>query len=289
MKIVCVLACLLAGCLLSDRGVWSEETKVIADPAPRPSTAQPNVYVLPAMTIPGLDRQRTIRVYLPPQYATSDARYPVLYMHDGQNLFDAATGFAGEWEVDESLNLLAQTKHLELIVVGIDNGGEHRLQELTAWDNTKYGKAEGAAYMDFIVGVVKPYIDAHYRTKSDRTHTAIMGSSLGALISHYAIHRYPEVFGKAGLFSPAYWYAPAAYTYTAAHALPRDAKLYFYCGGQEDEHMLGQLNRMVALVRKSGLPAEQIAVDVDAGAKHNEAAWRKEFPRAVAWLFEDSP
>ena len=259
------------------------------DAAPeRPSTAQPNVQVLAPMTIPGLDRRRTIRLYLPPDYAASHQRYAVLYMHDGQNLFDAATSFLGEWEVDEALNTLVKTRHLQVIVVGIDNGAEHRMQELNAWDNPKYGKAEGQAYMDFIVDVVKPYIDAHYRTKPDRTHTAIMGSSLGGLISHYAIYAYPKVFGKAGIFSPAYWYAPDVFSYTSSHALPKDTRLYFYAGGKEDESMVGNMERAVALVRKQGLPGSNMAVHVDPAAQHNEAAWRAEFPRAVEWLLDSA-
>ncbi|HEY2394805.1 MAG TPA: alpha/beta hydrolase-fold protein [Rudaea sp.] len=276
------LALRLAACLFAATAVTAQERA--AGPAIQPGSAQSNVQVLPPLMIPGLDRPRAIRLYLPPDYEKSKARYPVLYMHDGQNLFDAATSFAGEWEVDETLNRLAQTKHLELIVVGIDNGGEHRMQEMTAWDNTR-GKAEGEAYMAFVVDVVKPYIDARYRTKPDRTHTAIMGSSLGGLISHYAIHRYPQVFGMAGLFSPSYWYAPEVYAYTAAHPLPHDARLYFYCGGREDAHMLGNMRRMLERERASGLPAQQLEVAVDLGAKHSEAAWRKQFPRAVAWLF----
>ncbi len=258
-----------------------------AEPIQRPSTAPANVQMLPPLEIPGLDRIRVIRLYLPPDYGKSDARYPVLYMHDAQNLFDAATGSGRSWAVDESLDRLARTQHLELIVVGIDNSGEHRLQELTAWSNPR-GKSEGDAYTAFIVDVVKPYIDAHYRTKPDRGHTAIMGSSLGGLISHYAIHRYPQVFGMAGLFSPSYWYAPDVFAYTAAHPLPHDAKLYFYCGGREGAHMLDNVRRMLDRVRGSGLPAQQIELAVDLGAKHNEAAWRKQFPRAVAWLFADA-
>ncbi|BDX04927.1 hypothetical protein MACH26_04480 [Planctobacterium marinum] len=125
-----------------------------------------------------------------------------VFMHDAQNLFDEKTSFAGEWRVDESLNALAQEHDLQLIVVGIDNGGEHRTQELSSWDHEKYGKAEGEQYTDFIVNVLKPYIDDRYRTLPDATNTAIMGSSMGALSSHYAIHTYPEIFSKAGLFSP---------------------------------------------------------------------------------------
>ena len=252
----------------------------------RPSTAQPNVQILAPMTIPGLERQRTIRMYLPPDYETSEQRYAVLYMHDGQNLFDAATSFLGEWEVDEALNTLARTQRLHIIVVGIDNGAGHRMQELNAWDNPKFGKGEGQAYMDFIVKVVKPYIDAHYRTKPDRAHTAIMGSSLGGLISHYAIYAYPKVFGKAGIFSPAYWFAPQVFDYTSSHALPKDTRLYFYAGGREDENMVGNMEKAVALIRKQGAPEHDITVHVDPAAQHNETAWRTEFPRAVEWLFD---
>jgi len=250
----------------------------------RTSTALPNVHVLPALTIPGLDRQRAIRLYLPPGYAKSGARYPVIYLHDGQNLFDAATGFAGEWEVDESLDRLAREKHLEVIAVGIDNGGEHRLQELTGWDNEKYGKAEGAAYVDFIVDVVKPYVDRHYRTLADRTHTAIMGSSLGALISHYALMRRPEVFGSAGLFSPSYWYAPPSFT-DAARPLASGTRLYLYAGSDEDPDMVANMLKMASVLQDAGLPRASMKIRVVAAARHNEAAWRSEFPAAVEWLF----
>jgi predicted alpha/beta superfamily hydrolase len=257
---------------------------VAADPAPR-STAQPNVHVLAPLEIPGLGRMRTIRIYLPPGYERSSARYPVLYLHDGQNLFDAATGFAGEWEVDESLNRLAKSASLSVIAVGIDNGGEHRLQELTGWDNPEHGKAEGAAYVDFIVDVVKPWIDRHYRTLPDRAHTAIMGSSLGALVSHYALMRHPEVFGSAGLFSPSYWYAPASFVDAKAKPLPRDTRLYIYAGTNEDPEMVANAMKMTSIVQAAGLPRANVRVHVVPGAVHNEAAWRREFPEAVSWLF----
>jgi len=251
---------------------------------PRPHTAQPNVQVLAPMMIPGLNRQRTVRLYLPPGYADSKERYPVLYMHDGQNLFDAATSFAGEWEVDERLNSLAQTRPLELIVVGIDNGGDHRALELAPFDNAN-GKAEGDAYLAFIVDVVKPYIDAHYRTKSGRADTGIMGSSFGGLISHYAICRYPDVFGRAGLFSPSYWYTAPIYAYTMTHPPRVDTRLYFYAGGREGAHMVEDMQRMVTQLRTQGFPEALLSVRVAEDARHNESAWRAEFPRAVEWLF----
>jgi predicted alpha/beta superfamily hydrolase len=255
-------------------------------PNQRAHTASPNVQVLPQpLTMPGLDRQRTIRIYLPPGYAATKQRFPVLYMHDGQNLFDEATSFLGEWGVDETLDELAKTRGFKLIVVGIDNGAENRIHELSAWDSAKYGTGEGRQYMAFIVDVVKPYIDAHFRTKPDRTNTAIMGSSLGALISHYAIYQYPHVFSKVGILSPAYWFAPAVFDFTAMRSLSTDAKVYFYAGGKEDENMLPDLNRMTSLVQSQGISQKNLSIRIDPAAQHNEAAWRREFPHAVEWLF----
>jgi len=251
-------------------------------------TAQPNVHVLPQkLAMKELGRERTIRIYLPPGYEKSNKRYPVLYMHDGQNLFDAATSYSGEWGVDETLNELAKTKGLELIVVGVDNGGADRIHELNAWDNEKFGKGEGRQYMDFLVGTVKPYIDKHYRTKSDRANTAVMGSSMGGLISQYAIEQYPQVFSKAGIFSPAYWLAGSAVFDFAKSQPPRkDARLYFYAGGKEGESMLPDMQRMIDLLRADGHPQNKIDVVVDPEAKHYEVAWRAQFARAVLWLFD---
>ena len=258
--------------------------------AVKPSTAQPNVHVLPTpFVIPGLNRERTVRVYLPPDYERSRSRYPVLYMHDGQNLFDEATAYGGEeWGVDEALNALAKSRGLRVIVVGIDNGGADRIHELNAWDNPQFGKGEGAEYMAFVVDVLKPWIDDHYRTRPDRRHTAIMGSSMGGLISSYAISRYPQVFGGAGIFSPAYWLAPEIFADTEAHPPPATARLYFYAGGSESDTMLPDMKRMVATLRRAGLPSRNLEVEVDPVGRHNEAAWRAEFPRAIAWLFSAS-
>lgn len=260
---------------------------IAAAQAVRASTAQPNVHVLPApFSMPGLNRERIVRLYLPPGYERSRERYPVLYMHDGQNLFDEATAYAGKkWGVDEALNRLARERNLRVIVVGIDNGGADRIHELNAWDNPAYGKGEGAKYMAFIVEVLKPWIDAHYRTLPDRRHTAIMGSSMGGLISSYAVSHYARVFGSAGIFSPAYWMAPQVFSDTEKHPPPRDERIYFYAGGSESELMVPDMKRMVTVLRSTGLPASNLDVHVDPVGRHNEEAWRAEFPRAVRWLF----
>lgn len=260
-----------------------------ANPDPvKISTASASVTVLPfAFLIDGLDRQRTIRLYLPPDYTESTDSYPVLYMHDGQNLFDATSSYAGEWGVDETLDGLAQAAKLKLIVVGIDNGGEYRMNELSPWPNKRFGEAQGKQYMDFIVDVVKPYIDTNYRTKTDRANTAIMGSSMGALISHYAIHAYPQVFSKAGLFSPSYWYSDSVFDYTQEHKVALDARLYVMFGDEEGDGMIVDTGKMQRQLLSQGHPRERMVFKRVAGGEHNEALWRQEFAEAVQWLFSE--
>ena len=252
----------------------------------RPHTAQPNVHVLAPMHMFGLDRERVVRVYLPPSYESTSKRYPVLYMHDGQNLFDDATSFIGEWGVDEMMNELARTRQLEVIVVGIDHGDEKRMTELNPWDNDKVGKGEGRDYLRFVVGIVKPYVDAHYRTLPDRAHTAMLGSSLGGLISHFAMYEYGNVFSRIGIFSPAYWIAPEVREFTRTHALAPGARVWFYAGSMEDSEMVANMDAIVEIMRAQRASAPALRVEVTPGAVHNEQAWRAEFPHAVEWLFD---
>jgi predicted alpha/beta superfamily hydrolase len=256
-------------------------------PANKASTALPGVSLLPDLIdMPGLNRKRQVRLYLPPGYATSGKRYPVLYMHDAQNLFDDATAFAGEWKVDETLDALSKEGKLELIVVGIDNGADKRITELNAWDNARFGQAEGKEYTDFIVKTLKPYIDAKYRTRPDRANTAIMGSSMGGLASHYAIAQYPHVFSKAGVFSPAYWTAAPSFDFMAAHPLPKDARVYLLMGEKEGDSMVPDVERMAGVVRKSGHPQDATVLKIVPGAKHNEQFWSGELREALLWMFK---
>ncbi|WP_340680449.1 alpha/beta hydrolase-fold protein [Paraglaciecola sp.] len=254
----------------------------------RASTASSNVSVLPfEFMLDGLDRQRTIRLYLPPDYANSTQSYPVLYMHDGQNVFDDATSYAGEWGVDESLNQLAANSSLRLIVVAIDNGGDYRMKEMSPWENKRFGEAQGQQYMDFIVDVVKPYIDNNYRTEADVKHTAIMGSSMGGLISHYAIHAYPHVFSKAGIFSPSYWYSTQVFDYSKLHKADLKAKLYVMYGDKEGDGMIADTDRMQRQLTVQGHPQANMLFKRVVGAEHNEKLWRSEFTEAIQWLFAD--
>jgi predicted alpha/beta superfamily hydrolase len=250
-----------------------------------PSTAQANVSILSEkLAMPGLNRTRQLRLYLPPDYADTDKRYPVLYMHDAQNLFDAATSYAGEWGVDETLNALAKAGKLELIVVAIDNGESKRMTELNPWPNAEFG-SEGKEYAEFIVNVVKPYIDQHYRSKSDRLNTAIMGSSMGGLISHYAINQYPQVFSKAGIYSPSYWVSNASIQFIASHPAARDARLYLATGEKESDSQVPDVQTAFSEILKAGHPRENVSLKIVAGAEHNEKFWREDFAQAVLWLF----
>lgn len=254
---------------------------------PRKPSAQPNVEVLlPSFVMPGLNRERQLRVYVPPGYAESEKHYPVLYMHDGQNLFDDATSYVGEWKVDETLNQLAVEKGLELIVVGIDNGQEKRMNELSPWQNDDFGDAEGEQYLSFITDVVKPYIDNRYRTKPQVEHTAVMGSSMGGLISHYAIHQRPDIFSKAGIFSPSYWFSDQVYGFTHDNPVAKDARLYLLVGSKEGENMVANMDKMAKQQLQQGHPTENLYSKVVEGAEHNEGFWAAEFSDAILWLYE---
>ncbi len=256
----------------------------------RSPSATSNVQILNKIfNIPILGRERMLRIYLPPDYFLSNKKYPVLYMHDGQNLFDDSTSFVGEWGVDETLNQLAKTTGLSLIVVGIDNGQEKRMNELSPWKNEKYGKAEGEIYMDFIVQDIKPYIDQTYRTLSDQENTAIMGSSMGGLISHYAIFKYPEVFSKAGIFSPSYWYSEEVYKFSQSTKLNSHSKLYLLIGGKEGIEEVDCVKKMYDHLSSQHVSQKNLQLKVVADGEHNERFWKAEFKEAILWLFSKEP
>lgn len=256
------------------------------DNSTKTSTAQANVSVLAdKLAMPGLNRSRQIRLYLPPNYAQSEKSYPVLYMHDAQNLFDVRTSYAGEWGVDETMNALAAAGKLELIVVGIDNGENKRMNELNPWSNPEFSPAEGKQYVEFIVNVVKPYIDQHYRSKPDRANTAIMGSSMGGLISHYAINQFPQVFSKAGIYSPSYWISNQSIEFISSHPAAKDARLYIAAGEKEGGSQAADAQKSYTELLKAGHPRENLSLKIVAGAEHNEKFWREDFEQAVLWLF----
>ncbi len=253
------------------------------------STAAENVEIMDeAFYMPQFNRNRRIWIYYPPDYETSGKNYPVLYMHDGQNLFDQLTSFSGEWEVDETLNELFNEGYTVPIVVGIDNGGVHRIDEYTPWTNTEYGGGEGEKYMQFVVETLKPYIDQNFRTLPGRETTGIMGSSLGGLISHFGALQYPEVFGKAGLFSPSYWFSDSVWSFTASIQTGNWLSVYQMCGTAEGSNTGVNMLRMSDSLISIGLPSSNIENKVVPGGQHNEALWRENFREAFLFLFGGS-
>jgi len=252
------------------------------------STAADNVSIIDdSFYMPQLDRNRRIWIYLPPDYENTEKKYPVLYMHDGQNLFDAQTSFLGEWEVDETLNELFSTSTAVPIVVGIDNGGGYRMDEYTPWVNTQYEGGDGGLYIDFLMETLKPFIEANYRTLPDRTNTAIMGSSLGGLISHYGALEFQDIFSMVGIFSPSYWWSDSIWDFTSTTGKQQEMRFYQMCGDQESESTVPDMQLMDTYLQDAGFTESERSFKVVAGGEHNEQLWRNEFAEAYLWLFSD--
>lgn len=250
----------------------------------KPFTATAQVRVIDtAFFIPQLGRKRRIWTYLPKDYATGKKKYPVVYMQDGQNLFNEQTAFAGEWHIDETLDSIIEKGGKGAIIIGIDNGSEKRMTEYNPYSHKEYGKGEGNEYVDFLALTLKPFIDKKYRTLKDSAHTFVAGSSMGALISLYAVVKYPGVFGGAGVFSPAFWPAPKIFAdVAAANWSTGFRRFYFYAGGRESANMVTDLDKMIAVIEKKGHYETQRVVSPVAG--HNEAAWSKEFAHFYTFI-----
>jgi predicted alpha/beta superfamily hydrolase len=249
-------------------------------------TVTSNVFILDSdMLMPQLQRSRRIWIKLPESYSESNQEYPVIYMHDGQNLFDQATSFAGEWSVDETIDQGNASCWSDVIAVGIDNGGEYRIDELSPWVNAEYNEGgQGEAYALFIVENLKPLIDSAFRTIEDRDHTVIMGSSLGGLISMYIWANHNEVFGRAAIFSPAFWFNEEIFDFVESNPVALNSEIYFVCGNSESTSMVPDMEQMKNIISTSGLPSEQIQYVVYQGGQHNESYWEIYFEQALPEL-----
>lgn len=254
------------------------------------STATKNVSIIDtAFFIPQLNRYRRVWIYLPAGYETSKKKYPVLYMHDGQNVFEDSSSFSGEWGVDEFLD---STKSGESIVVAIDNGGNKRLNEYCPYDfslsgiasNYESNKGEGALYVEFLAKTLKPFIDKNYRTLKKRKNTFVAGSSMGGLISLYAILDCPKVFGVAGVFSSSFWVAPDIFDEIKARGKKVKGKIYFYAGKEEGETMVPLTIK--AFNEMHRVSKSKMTTVIRTDGKHNEARWRIEFPMFYEWLMK---
>ena len=258
------------------------------DQVEEPNTLSRQVSILDsAMEMTALGRSRRIWVYLPPSYHKDpNRRFPVLYMHDGQNLFDRAISYSGEWGVDETLDSLAEAGQLELIVVGVDNGGEHRMQEYTVWDHARFGKGEGEAYLDFLVNELKPRIERELRVMPG--DAGLMGSSMGGLITHAAALRHPGEFNRLGIFSPSFWYHDSVFTEAHLAIQPMDIdKAFFLVGKKEGKNMVKNCETMFELYQTQGLSTEQVAYRLDKNGVHHESFWGRELASILIWLYRE--
>jgi len=252
-----------------------------------------NVQVIDAaFEMPQLKRNRRIWIYFPPGYDITSKRYPVMYMQDGQNLFDELTSAYGEWGIDECLDSLVNKGKPGCIIIGIDNGGEKRMNEYNPFEFTykdstssKTFAPEGDEYVCFIIQTLKPYIDRHYRTMPEKENTIIAGSSMGGLIAYYAALKHPDVFGKAGVFSPALWTASGIDAITDSLAAGLKGKYFFYIGGKEGQRHIDNMVRIQEKVAKKS--SAMIYSFIDPVAGHNEQAWRKWFAEFYSWIMAD--
>lgn len=237
-----------------------------------------------------LEHDRTIVVYLPPGYdATSAVRYPTLYLHDGQNVFDQATSFGDEWRVDETAQALITAGAIEpIIVVGVYNAGEARVDEYTPTARPTEGDGGHANdYGRMLVEELKPFIDATYKTFPGAANTAIGGSSLGGLLTMHLGLRYPTAFGKLAVLSPSVWWDDRvilAEVDALTHKPPQ--RIWLDAGTREGEQVIADARRLRdALVAKGWVLGEDLMYLEADGGEHNEASWAARVGPVLEFLF----
>lgn len=265
---------------------WSDQREI--------TNISGNIEIIEDFPIPQLKRTRRLWIYLPPGYENSEERYPVLYMHDGQNLFSSTTAFSGEWEVDETMEKLIQKNKIdEVIIVGIDNDPEHRLNEYSPYIFEYSGiefRPQANEYAAFIVETLKPYIDENYRTKTSREHTAVMGSSMGGLISVYIGVKYQEVFSKVGALSSSFGICKDELVeFIAAHPKKYPMQFWLDMGSKEMGNMdlkEYQIPVKKALIKAGWNKGQEVKFRVFQGAEHNEQSWNKRFDKVLKHLYK---
>jgi predicted alpha/beta superfamily hydrolase len=235
---------------------------------------------------PGLHRD--LSVYLPPSYRDGDRHYPVLYMQDGQNLFDPAASFAGSWRVDLAMDRAA-SRGIEGIAVGIPNAGEDRISEYSPFDDSQTGPGRAVEYVGYLAETIKPMVDARFRTLPRRETTVVAGSSMGGLVSLFAGFARPDVFGVVAALSPSLWYAGRAIFGLLEAAPLHPGKIYLDVGRLEGVRTVDDARRLRDLLRAKGyLPGAQLRYVEDRAGKHEEAAWGRRFQAALPFLLSSS-
>ncbi|MCJ8272482.1 MAG: alpha/beta hydrolase-fold protein [Psychrosphaera sp.] len=225
-----------------------------------------------------LGNTRTIRVLLPPSYNENSLKsYPVLYMHDGQNLFSASTAsFGVEWQVDEtSESLIYQGAMAEAIIVGMDNTGAARIDEYTPTVDADYGGGNGDAYLDFIETELMPYIESNYRVKTGPENTLMMGSSLGGLISFYAGWTRSHVYGRIASMSGSFWWNNEDLTNTVQNHTGALINSNFYVDtGALESSAWATVDMANAMINKGYVLGQNLYYYKDSNGAHTESSWQ---------------
>lgn len=245
-----------------------------------------------------LDNTRFLRVWLPPGYddtSNQGRRYPVLYLNDGQNLFESATSFTGvEWQVDETADRLIREEVIApMIVVGIDNAGKDRFREYMPHRSLQpmMLRVQGRRYPDFLIKEVMPFVARGYRVASDPNNTGLGGSSLGALIALYTVLAWPGVIGRLLLESPSLWASNRQLIRECRARRDWPDRLFLATGTAEagradrNQSVVDDVRELAAILGRAGLNEKRLRVVIEDGASHHESAWARRFPEALAFLF----
>jgi predicted alpha/beta superfamily hydrolase len=237
--------------------------------------------------------RRDLVVYLPPDYERDNRRYPVLYLHDGQNLFDPETAYVKgmDWKADETADSLIRAGQIEpLIIVGIFNTGEHRIEEYTPTPDRKLGGGHAELYGRMLVEELKPFIDQRYRTLPDAHNSGLGGSSLGGLATLYLGFTHPDVFGKLAVLSPSVWWDNKAILKIISQTQPKPRlKIWLSMGTEESTSGLRDANSLRdTLVAEGWNEHDDLHYEVIVGAKHEESAWAERVDPVLRYLFPPS-
>jgi len=241
---------------------------------------------------------RQLRVWLPLGYSSTEnegLRYPILYLNDGQNLFDSATAFAGvDWQVGKSLvRLIRESAVPPMIVVGIDNATVERIREFLPYKALypPVPKPLGKRYPDFLIHEIMPFIQRTYRVAKGAKNTGLGGSSLGALIALYTVAARPGVFGKLLLESPSLFVSNRQLLKDSRSVVNWPQRIYLGVGTREsgqserDQRIVDDVRLLAHTLHLAGLRERRLRVEIQEGATHSEAAWAERFPRAATFLF----
>jgi predicted alpha/beta superfamily hydrolase len=241
---------------------------------------------------------RFVRVWLPPGYdepANGGRQYPVLYLNDGQNLFEPQASFNGiEWQVDETGDRLIREGAIPpMIMVGIDNAGKSRMREYMPHRSLhpRTLLAQGSRYPSFLIKEVMPFVARNYRVAQGAENTGLGGSSLGALIALYTVAVWPGVIGRLLLESPSLWASNRQIIRESRRVKRWPERIVLATGTNEvgrkerDQSVIDDVRELAAIMRRCGLDEQRLRLVIEEGGTHHESAWARRFPEALGFLF----